>query len=105
MGQLNFGDFAHFYIGGHKGVLQSLKSYLFCLGEFRRFLRSSRSTLGMLGFTRSARVWRADSLDPQFRLLLVHDSQATSIPLLVPHVRACLQINGLIVREKRDLKF
>ena len=61
--------------------------------------------LGMLGPTRSARVWRADSLNPQLRPFLAHDFRATFITLLVLHVRACLQINGLIVREKRASKF
>ena len=59
---------------------------------------------GMLGPTRSAHVRRTDSLNPQLRPFLAHDFQATFITLLVPHVRACLQINGLIVREKRASK-
>ena len=45
---------------------------------------------GMLGPTRPARVRRAVSLNPQLRPFLAHDFRATFIPLLVPHVRACL---------------
>ena len=68
-------------------------------------LAITAACLGMLGSTRSVRVRRTDSLNPQLRPFLAHDFQATFIPLLAPNVRTSIQDNGLIVREKRASKF